>query len=72
MSKRYESLGVSSGKEDVHHAIRNLDKGLYPTAFCKVMPDLVANDPDFVNFIHADTAGTKSCLALTAVTTYRR
>ncbi len=63
MSKRYESLGVSSGKEDVHYAIRNLDKGLYPTAFCKVLPDLVAKDPDFVNFIHADTAGTKGCLA---------
>jgi phosphoribosylformylglycinamidine cyclo-ligase len=63
MSKRYESLGVSSGKEDVHHAIRNLDKGLYPTAFCKVLPDLVANDEDYVNFIHADTAGTKGSLA---------
>ena len=63
MSKRYESLGVSSGKEDVHHAIRNLDKGLYPTAFCKVLPDLVAHDPNYVNFIHADTAGTKSSLA---------
>lgn len=63
MSKRYESLGVSSGKEDVHHAIRNLDKGLYPNAFCKVLPDLVAKDPDYVNFIHADTAGTKGCLA---------
>ncbi len=63
MSKRYESLGVSSGKEDVHHAIRNLDKGLYPTAFCKVLPDLVAHHPGFVNFIHADTAGTKGSLA---------
>jgi phosphoribosylformylglycinamidine cyclo-ligase len=63
MSKRYESLGVSSGKEEVHRAIRNLDKGLYPTAFCKVLPDLVANDDKYVNFIHADTAGTKGALA---------
>ncbi len=63
MSKRYEGLGVSSGKEEIHHAIRHLDKGLYPMAFCKVLPDLVANDQEFVNFIHADTAGTKSSLA---------
>lgn len=63
MSKRYQSLGVSAGKEDVHHAIRNLDKGLYEKAFCKVLPDYVGSDPDFVNFIHADTAGTKTSLA---------
>ncbi len=63
MVNRSESLGVSAGKEDVHHAIRNLDKGLFPNAFCKVLPDYVAKDPDFVNFIHADTAGTKTSLA---------
>ncbi|MGB3086020.1 MAG: phosphoribosylformylglycinamidine cyclo-ligase, partial [Saprospiraceae bacterium] len=63
MVNRYQSLGVSAGKEDVHHAIRNLDKGLFPNAFCKVLPDYVAKDPDFVNFIHADTAGTKTSLA---------
>ncbi|HEX5625444.1 MAG TPA: AIR synthase related protein [Saprospiraceae bacterium] len=63
MSKRYQSLGVSAGKEEVHKAIRNLDKGLFPLAFCKVLPDLVARDPEFVNFIHADTAGTKTSLA---------
>jgi phosphoribosylformylglycinamidine cyclo-ligase len=63
MSKRYESLGVSPGKEEVHKAIQQLDKGLYPNAFCKVLPDLVGGDPDFVNFIHADTAGTKTLLA---------
>lgn len=63
MSKRYQSLGVSAGKEDVHHAIRNLDKGLFERAFCKVLPDYVGSDLDFVNFIHADTAGTKTSLA---------
>ncbi len=63
MSKRYESLGVSAGKEEVHKAIKNLDKGLFPMAFCKVLPDLVGGNPEFVNFIHADTAGTKTSLA---------
>ena len=60
---KYEERGVSAQKEDVHAAIKNLDKGLYPKAFCKIMPDLVANDPDYVNIMHADTAGTKTSLA---------
>lgn len=63
MSKRYQSLGVSAGKEDVHHAIRNLDKGLFEKAFCKVLPDFTGFDSSYVNFIHADTAGTKTSLA---------
>jgi phosphoribosylformylglycinamidine cyclo-ligase len=60
---RYEQRGVSSSKEDVHAAIAKLDKGLYPNAFCKVVPDLVAGDPDWCNIMHADGAGTKSSLA---------
>ncbi|MFN0204443.1 MAG: AIR synthase related protein [Bacteroidia bacterium] len=63
METNYSKRGVSSGKEDVHFAIRKLDKGLYPKAFCKVMPDVVANDADFCNLMHADGAGTKSTLA---------
>lgn len=59
----YNKLGVSANKEDVHNAIANLDAGLYPNAFCKVLPDLAANQEDFVNIIHTDTAGTKSILA---------
>ncbi len=62
-SNRYEQRGVSSSKEDVHAAIAKLDKGLYPNAFCKVVPDLVAGDPDSCNIMHADGAGTKSSLA---------
>ncbi|MBK8955468.1 MAG: phosphoribosylformylglycinamidine cyclo-ligase [Saprospiraceae bacterium] len=61
--QRYDALGVSSGKEEVHKAIENLDKGLFPKAFCKVLPDLLNNDDEFVNLIHADTAGTKTSLA---------
>lgn len=61
--KRYDALGVSADKNEVHQAIRNLDKGLYPLAFCKVLPDWVGHDADFVNLIHADTAGTKTSLA---------
>ncbi len=60
---RYEQRGVSSSKEDVHAAIAKLDKGLYPNAFCKVVPDLVAGDPESCNIMHADGAGTKSSLA---------
>jgi phosphoribosylformylglycinamidine cyclo-ligase len=60
---RYNKRGVSSSKEDVHNAIANIDKGLYPGAFCKVVPDLLAGDPDFCNIMHADGAGTKSSLA---------
>ena len=55
--------GVSATKEDVHNAIKNLDKGLYPNAFCKIIPDLIGNDPDYCNIMHADGAGTKSSLA---------
>jgi len=60
---RYMQRGVSASKEDVHAAIKNLDKGLYPNAFCKVIPDLLGNDPDYCNVMHADGAGTKSSLA---------
>jgi len=55
--------GVSATKEDVHNAIKNVDKGLYPNAFCKIIPDLLGNDPDYCNIMHADGAGTKSSLA---------
>jgi phosphoribosylformylglycinamidine cyclo-ligase len=60
---RYGRRGVSSQKEDVHAAIRNIDKGLFPRAFCKIVPDLLGGDPDFCNIMHADGAGTKSSLA---------
>lgn len=55
--------GVSASKEDVHNAIRNIDKGLFPQAFCKIIPDVLSNDADFCNIMHADGAGTKSSLA---------
>ena len=55
--------GVSSGKEDVHQAIRHVDKGLFPNAFCKVIPDMLTGDPDYCLVMHADGAGTKSSLA---------
>ena len=60
---RYSKRGVSSKKEDVHNAIANLDKGLYPNAFCKIIPDFMGNDPSYCNIMHADGAGTKSSLA---------
>jgi phosphoribosylformylglycinamidine cyclo-ligase len=63
MSDRYQKRGVSSKKEDVHHAIRNTDKGIYPNAFCKIVPDYLGNDPAFCNIMHSDGAGTKSSLA---------
>lgn len=63
MSDRYTQRGVSASKEDVHQAIRNLDKGLFPRAFCKVVPDHLGNDPDYCTVMHADGAGTKSSLA---------
>jgi phosphoribosylformylglycinamidine cyclo-ligase len=65
MSKadRYSQRGVSTQKEDVHKAIANLDKGLFPNAFCKILPDYLAGDPDFCTIMHADGAGTKSSLA---------
>jgi phosphoribosylformylglycinamidine cyclo-ligase len=55
--------GVSASKEDVHNAIKNIDKGLYPKAFCKIIPDVLGGDPDWCNIMHADGAGTKSSLA---------
>lgn len=55
--------GVSAAKEDVHNAIKNIDKGLYPQAFCKIIPDILGGDPEYCNIMHADGAGTKSSLA---------
>ena len=63
MSDRYMQRGVSASKEDVHNAIKNLDKGIFPKAFCKVVPDFMGNDDAFCNIMHADGAGTKSSLA---------
>ncbi|MFZ4522655.1 MAG: AIR synthase related protein [Bacteroidales bacterium] len=60
---RYEQRGVSSSKEDVHSAIKNIDKGLYPKAFCKIIPDILGGDDAWCNIMHADGAGTKSSLA---------
>ncbi len=60
---KYNKRGASSSKEDVHNAIKGIDKGLYPKAFCKIVPDLLGGDPDFCNIMHADGAGTKSSLA---------
>jgi phosphoribosylformylglycinamidine cyclo-ligase len=62
-NSRYNSRGVSASKEDVRVAIQNIDKGLYPNAFCKIIPDILGNDPDWCNIMHADGAGTKSSLA---------
>ncbi|MGW8317009.1 MAG: AIR synthase related protein [Bacteroidales bacterium] len=62
-SSRYLQRGVSSGKEEVHRAIRHVDKGLFPKAFCKVIPDLMTGDPEYCLVMHADGAGTKSSLA---------
>lgn len=63
MEDRYMQRGVSAGKEDVHNAIRNIDKGLFPKAFCKIIPDMLGGDPQWCNIMHADGAGTKSSLA---------
>ncbi|WP_077924377.1 AIR synthase related protein [Spirosoma sp. 209] len=63
MTDRYAQRGVSASKEDVHAAIAQLDKGLFPKAFCKIVPDTLAGDPDFCTIMHADGAGTKSSLA---------
>lgn len=60
---RYMRRGVSAAKEDVHNAIAHIDKGLYPQAFCKILPDILGGDPDYCNIMHADGAGTKSSLA---------
>ncbi|MBM3159806.1 MAG: phosphoribosylformylglycinamidine cyclo-ligase [Bacteroidetes bacterium] len=61
--QRYQARGVSAGKEDVHAAIKKLDKGLFPQAFCKIVPDYLTNDPNYCVVMHADGAGTKSSLA---------
>jgi phosphoribosylformylglycinamidine cyclo-ligase len=60
---RYDLRGVSASKDDVHNAIKNVDKGLYPKAFCKIIPDILGGDPEWCNIMHADGAGTKSSLA---------
>ncbi|OMP80244.1 AIR synthase related protein [[Flexibacter] sp. ATCC 35208] len=61
----YAQRGVSAGKEDVHNAIKNIDKGLFPKAFCKIVPDILGGQADYCNIMHADGAGTKSSLAYT-------
>lgn len=61
--ERYNKRGVSASKEDVHNAIKNIDKGIFPTAFCKVVPDYLGGDEEYCNIMHADGAGTKSSLA---------
>ncbi len=62
-SSRYSQRGVSASKSEVHEAIKHLDKGLFPLAFCKILPDLTGGDPAYANIMHADTAGTKTSLA---------
>lgn len=64
-SQRYDQRGVSASKDDVHNAIRNIDKGIFPQAFCKIIPDILTGDDAFCNIMHADGAGTKSSLAYT-------
>jgi phosphoribosylformylglycinamidine cyclo-ligase len=64
-SQRYDQRGVSASKDDVHQAIKNIDKGIFPKAFCKVIPDILGGDPEYCNIMHADGAGTKSSLAYT-------
>ena len=61
--QRYNLRGVSASKEDVHNAIKNIDKGVFPKAFCKIIPDILGGDPEYCNIMHADGAGTKSSLA---------
>ena len=61
--QRYNQRGVSASKEDVHNAIKNIDKGIFPKAFCKIIPDILGQDPEYCNIMHADGAGTKSSLA---------
>ncbi len=64
-SQRYDQRGVSASKDDVHNAIKNIDKGIFPKAFCKIVPDILTNDLLYCNIMHADGAGTKSSLAYT-------
>ena len=63
MNERYNQRGVSASKEDVHNAIKNIDKGVFSNAFCKIIPDILGGDPEYCNIMHADGAGTKSSLA---------
>src|SRR3569833_1497806 len=64
-SQRYDQRGVSASKDDVHNAIKNIDKGIFPKAFCKIIPDILTGDDTYCNIMHADGAGTKSSLAYT-------
>ncbi|WP_114940508.1 AIR synthase related protein [Mucilaginibacter endophyticus] len=64
-SQRYDQRGVSASKDDVHNAIKNIDKGIFPKAFCKIVPDILTGDAEYCNIMHADGAGTKSSLAYT-------
>ena len=57
-NQRYMQRGVSASKEDVHNAIKNIDKGVFPKAFCKIVPDILGGDPEYCNIMHADGAGT--------------
>ena len=57
-NQRYMMRGVSAAKEDVHNAIKNIDKGIFPQAFCKIIPDILGGDPEYCNIMHADGAGT--------------
>ena len=61
-SNRYMMRGVSAAKEDVHNAIKNIDKGLYPQAFCKIIPDILGGDPEYCNIMHADGAAQSRLL----------
>lgn len=63
LNQRYMMRGVSAEKEDVHESIKNIDKGIFPRAFCKIIPDILGGDPEYCNIMHADGAGTKSALA---------
>jgi phosphoribosylformylglycinamidine cyclo-ligase len=63
LNSRYDRRGVSASKEDVHNAIKNIDKGIFPNAFCKIIPDILGGDDEYCNIMHADGAGTKSSLA---------
>ena len=62
-NQRYDLRGVSASKDDVHNAIKKIDKGVFPLAFCKIIPDILGGDPEYCNIMHADGAGTKSSLA---------
>ena len=62
-NERYNLRGVSADKEDIHNAIKNVEKGIFPSAFCKIVPDYLSNNNDFCIIMHADGAGTKSSLA---------